>query len=126
MNRPRSSRQRYLSFVQDYKRRRLDDTDDGAGPQQPQKRAKRREYLYEYLRWLRPHAFTVGGLLLLALGGAGLEMVEPLFMRYIVDRVLLIAGLDAATRIARLNFAGALFLTLVVASNFIGALRDYR
>ena len=47
-------------------------------------------------------------------------------MRYIVDRVLLVAGLDSVARIARLNLAGALFLTLVVASNSIGALRDYR
>jgi ATP-binding cassette subfamily B protein len=126
MNRPRSSRQCYLSFVQDYKLRRLDDAADGAGPQQPQKRAKRREYLREYLRWLRPYAAAVGGLLLLALAGACLQMVEPLFMRYIVDRVLLVAGLDSVARIARLNLAGALFLTLVVASNSIGALRDYR
>jgi len=123
---PRSSRQRYLSFVQDYKQRRLDDAADGAGPQQSQKRARRREYLREYLRWLRPYAAAVGGLLLLALAGAGLQMVEPLFMRYIVDRVLLVAGLDGAARIARLNLAGALFLALVVGSNSIGALRDYR
>lgn len=126
MNRPHSSRQRYLSFVQDYKERRLDDIADGDGSRQPSKRNKRREYLREYLRWLRPHAATVGGLLLLALGGAGLEMVAPLFMRYIVDRVLLVAGLSAMARIARLNMAGALFVGLVVASNLIGALRDYR
>ena len=126
MNRPHSSRQRYRSFVQDYKQRRLDDIADGDGARQPRKRKKRREYLREYLRWLRPHTSTVAGLLLLALGGAGLEMVAPLFMRYIVDRVLLVTGLSGMARIARLNMAGALFVGLVIASNLIGALRDYR
>ncbi len=35
-------------------------------------------------------------------------MIEPLFMRFIVDRVLLNKALDAAARIARLNATGAL------------------
>ena len=34
----------------------------------------------------------------LALLTAGLQMVEPLFMRHIIDRVLLNTGLDKATR----------------------------
>ena len=53
-------------------------------------------------------------------------MVEPLFMRYIVDRVLLTTGLDAAARLARLNLAGALFVALIVVSNLVGGLKDYR
>jgi len=126
MHRPHSSRQRYLSFVQGYKQRRLDDIADSDGVQKPQKRTRRREYLREYVRWLRPHALTIGGLLLLALGGASLEMIQPLFMRYIIDRVLLVAGLSGLARITRLNMAGLLFVGLVVASNLIGALRDYR
>jgi len=144
MNRPRSSHQRYRSFVEDYKRRRLDDAAEAGENRQPLEdpanaaagltatqsrnpgRGKRRQYLREYLRWLRPHGYAIGGLLLLALIGAGLQMVEPLFMRFIVDRVLLNAGLDRLARFARLNLAGALFLALIVASNLMGALRDYR
>jgi ATP-binding cassette subfamily B protein/subfamily B ATP-binding cassette protein MsbA len=53
-------------------------------------------------------------------------MVEPLFMRFIVDRVLLNQVLDAASRLARLNATGALFLGVIVVSNLLGALRDYR
>jgi ATP-binding cassette subfamily B protein/subfamily B ATP-binding cassette protein MsbA len=53
-------------------------------------------------------------------------MVEPLFMRFIVDRVLLKSGLDAASRLAQLQFAGATFLVVIVLSNLIGALKDYR
>ncbi len=50
---------------------------------------KRREYLREYLRWLWPHRYGVATLFGLALVGTGLQMIEPLFMRYIIDRVLL-------------------------------------
>src|SRR5439155_538205 len=49
-----------------------------------------------------------------------------LFMRFIIDRVLLKAGLDTATRLARLQLAGAAFVAVVVLSNVIDALRDYR
>jgi hypothetical protein len=67
--------------------------------------AKSRRYLGEYMRWLRPHRYSAGALLLLVLSGAGLQMVEPLFMRYIADRVPLKRSLDGAARLARLNMA---------------------
>jgi ATP-binding cassette subfamily B protein/subfamily B ATP-binding cassette protein MsbA len=131
MNRLRSSRQRYLSFVKDYKQRRLDDAAEaGAPPAGPESRSKpggkRREYLREYLRWLWPHRYAVGALFVLALLGAGLQMVEPLFMRYIIDHALLATGLSAAARLSHLNLAGALFFALIVVSNLVGALKDYR
>ena len=139
MNRPRSSHRRYLSFVEDYQRRRLDQKtearenqqqfDDPAEPavKSDNRRPGRwRQDLRAYLRWLWPHRYAVCGLFGLALIGAGLQMVEPLFMRFIVDRVLLNIGLDSMARFKRLNLAGALFLALVFASNLIGALRDYR
>jgi ATP-binding cassette subfamily B protein/subfamily B ATP-binding cassette protein MsbA len=62
----------------------------------------------------------------IALTGAGLQMVEPLFMRFIIDRVLLNSQLERSERIVRLNTAGALFLTAVIASNLISMLKDYR
>lgn len=138
---PRSSRQRYKGFVEDYKHRRLDDEIEArdkkrsaiepAAPGQPvepkdKKKAKRREYMRDYLRWLWPYRYAIGFLGLLALVRAGFEMVEPLFMRYIVDRVLLNKTLDDATRFMRLNGAGVLFLTLIIFSNLLGAFRDYR
>jgi ATP-binding cassette subfamily B protein len=144
MSRLRSSHQRYLAFVQDYKHRRLDEiaeagekqkrledpakngADGKAAESRSKPRGKRREYLREYVRWLWPHRYAVGALFVLALMAAGLQMVEPLFMRFIVDRVLLNTGLDQAARLARLNRAGALFLTLIIVSNLINALKDYR
>ena len=64
--------------------------------------------------------------LVLALLAAGLQMVEPLFLRFIVDRVLLVPGLEASERLARLHAAGAAFLAAVVTSNLLNALKDYR
>src|SRR5215831_10036453 len=102
MTYPRSSRQRYREFVRDYKQRRLDaatepsngeqrpgDAASGEDAAKPAPRGKRREYLREYLRWLWPHRYAVGALFFLAVLVAGLEMIEPLFMRFIIDRVLL-------------------------------------
>src|SRR6186713_1364946 len=101
----KSSRQRYRRFVADYKERRLGaiaDAADGRGPASDTpasettkgatpggKKAKRRAYLREYVKWLWPHRWSVGGLFLFALVVAGLEMVEPLFMQFIIDDVLL-------------------------------------
>ena len=127
MNRPRSSRQRYRSFVKDYHQRRLDDSGESkAGPSTKEARGKRRRYLREYLRWLWPHRYTVGALFALALIAAGLQMVEPLFMRFIVDRALLNTTLEWKARLRLVNGAGALFLALIVASNLVSALREYR
>jgi ATP-binding cassette subfamily B protein/subfamily B ATP-binding cassette protein MsbA len=141
LERPRSSRQRYGVFVRAYLQRRLDDADGadknapqshstaaGESPSEPkvQRRGKRREYLREYLRWLRPHRYAVAGVFVLALGVAGLEMIEPLFMRFIVDRVLLNAELDTASRLDRLNLAGGVFLAVIVLSKLIGVVKDYR
>jgi len=83
---PRSSRQRYRGFVEDYKHRRLDDSvassdnrNNGKAPDAAatDRRGKRRQYVREYLRWLRPYRYAVAGLFLLALVTAGLQMIEP-------------------------------------------------
>jgi ATP-binding cassette, subfamily B, bacterial len=143
LERPRSSRQRYRSFVQDYQQRRLDDAadagkdgkpldgatkadQDSSAPEPRPRRGKRREYLHEYLRWLWPHRYAVGALFLLAVLVAGLEMIEPLFMRFIIDRVLLNTGLDSASRLTRLHLIGAVFLGVIVLSKSFNILKDYR
>jgi len=130
MKHPRSSRQRYRKFVEDYRLRRLDETGkekkpEGADPA-PDAHRKRREYLREYIRWLRPHRTAVAVLFVLALVAAGLQMVEPLFLRFIVDRVLLNPRLARAARFRILNAAGLLFLALVIASNLVSAVREFR
>jgi ATP-binding cassette subfamily B protein/subfamily B ATP-binding cassette protein MsbA len=141
---PRSSRQRYRHFVEDYKERRLydpasagkngDQLDEAAKADKEtatesskrECRGKRREYLRAYFRWLWPHRYAVGVVLLFALAVAGLEMIEPLFMRFIIDRVLLNAELDTAARLSHLNLVGAVFLSVIAFSKVIGVIKDYR
>jgi ATP-binding cassette subfamily B protein/subfamily B ATP-binding cassette protein MsbA len=139
----RSSRRRYKAFVRDYKHSQLDEEDEKppVDPAQnqsqdpkpdktpapaPDKKARRWKYLREYGHWLWPHRFELAGLFALALVVAGLELVEPLFMRYIVDHVLMKSGLAAVERMHLLNLAGALFVGVVVLSRLIGAVKDYR
>ena len=130
---PRSSRRRYRRFVDDYRERRLDEaTEEGAdGKKRTQAakgegRAKRRQYLREYFRWLKPHAVAVAGVFALALTSAALSMIEPLFIRFIIDRVLLNETLGPDARLSRLHTAGAAFIVVVVAAALINAFREYR
>ena len=137
-----SSRQRYRRFVEDYATGRLDartdaqpgtvqpaPSDDGArrsGWRRLRPEGKRREYLRDYLRWLGPLRGALALVFVLALVRAGLEMVEPLFMRYIVDRVLLDRTLDTAHRLTRLHVAGLTFLVVIVVSSLVNLTKDYR
>jgi ATP-binding cassette subfamily B protein/subfamily B ATP-binding cassette protein MsbA len=150
-NRPRSSRRRYLEFVEDYKAKRLDAllergeepmaapaNGDGQVPERApadvqdtaidrtERSARRRRYLREYFRWLNPHRLAVCVFSSLAVARAGLEMIEPLFMRFMVDKILLNHALDNATRLARLNLTGTAFLTLIVGSSLLNALKENR
>src|SRR5688500_12168557 len=109
--RPHTSRQRYRRFVDDYRSRRLgqltDDDRSGASPDSDggaaERKGKRRQFIRDYLTWLRPHRYRVAVVFVLAVTAAGLQLVEPLFMRHIIDRVLLNPGLDATARLTRLN-----------------------
>ena len=139
--RPLSSRERYRAFVEDYRHKRLDDSTDAGGanraatpatveggalPAPAKPRSNRRKYVRDYLRWLKPHRYAVAAVFVLALVSGGLQMVEPLFMRFIIDRVLLNKALDAAARLSRLQLAGVTFLAVILISNLLGALKDYR
>jgi ATP-binding cassette subfamily B protein/subfamily B ATP-binding cassette protein MsbA len=130
MTRLRRSRERYRRFVEDYRQRRLGDGDDADKATAPTSvlrvTGQRREYLRDYLRWLRPHRSQLGVVFILALMVAGLEMIEPLFMRFIVDRVLLNTTLDTAARLSRLHLAGTAFVAVIVLSSLTKVLKDYR
>ena len=130
MSPARSSRKRYQEFVEDYKHKRLDqvlETDEaGPAPAAPRRPGARRAYLRDYVRWLRPHRYALGAVFALALAVAGVQMIEPLFIRYIVDHVILNKGLDNAARLTRLNLTGLVFLGVVVLSHVGGGFKDYR
>jgi ATP-binding cassette, subfamily B, bacterial len=134
----RSSRDRYRGFVQDYRDGRLDEAQDALAGTPPAPAVsgntglwnlgggRRREYLRDYLRWLWPHRTRVAVVFALALTTAALQMVEPLFMRFIIDRVLLNATLDAPSRLSQLHLAGGAFLAVILISNLLNSFRDYR
>ena len=137
----RSSRARYREFVSKYHARTLGDgteaeassgtSSNGAlAPLQARGwRARllggqRQDYLRDYFRWLAPHRGRLAVVALLALLSAAAQSVEPLFMRWIIDRVLLADG-ALAEKFARLNLAGLAFLSLVVLSAGITVAKDY-
>lgn len=138
--RTHSSRQRYREFVEDYRHHRLDEhATTSAGSSEPSRapetpaaargrifRGRQRDYARAYLDWLRPHRAAVGLVFTLALVAAGLQMIEPLFMRFIIDRVLLDTTLDAPARLTRLNLAGATFLGVIILANLTNVAKDYR
>ena len=146
-----SSRRRYREFVQAYHKGTLDDPSGAkkgeaataATPEEPsapppeEKPAPRKsvfqrfasgdgDHLRAYLRWLRPHRRAIAVVFVLALVAAGLQMIEPLFMRFIIDRVLLNNALDAETRLTRLNLIGGSFLAAILLANLMNMAKDYR
>ena len=146
MNRPppRSSRQRYGTFVEDYREGRLDASTEAAkgikflrpaagdaapkpgDGKKPKFSPKRRAYMREYLRWLKPHRWMIALVFTLALVVGIIDMIQPLFMRFIIDKVLLNSTLQTAQRMTRLQIGGAAFLAVVVCDSLIGGFRDYR
>jgi ATP-binding cassette subfamily B protein/subfamily B ATP-binding cassette protein MsbA len=128
MKRVRTSRQRYESFRQAYKERRHDELSVAADTDKPEPAGKqeRRRYLANYVNWLRPYAAGIAVLLFLALLEAGLDMLPPLFLRHVVDRILLVPDVSADDRLATLHRVGALFLAVIVIARLVDALRSYR
>ena len=137
----RSSRARYREFVARYHARTLGEgteTEEAPGTPSPNGpgtgaaqgwRArllggKRQDYLRDYLRWLAPHRGRLAVVATLALLSAAAQSVEPLFMRWIIDRVLLATG-STAEKLNRLHLAGVAFLGLVVVSAGITVAKDY-
>src|SRR5215469_3514150 len=125
----RSSRHRYRAFVEKYQQGKLDEDGEAGSASKPADgktpagTPKRREYLREYLRWLWPHRVAFSLVILLSLSVAGLEMIQPLFMRFIVDRVLLVPDLAASTRGRLLHTAGLTFLVVIIVESLLSGLR---
>ena len=63
---------------------------------------------------------------MLAVVMASLESIEPLFMKFIMDDVLLNTRISNAERMTQLNLIGAAFLLVVILSSVFSMLRDYR
>ncbi|WP_442481868.1 ABC transporter ATP-binding protein [Aeoliella sp. SH292] len=64
------------------------------------------------------------GLMLLALVVAALDMLQPLFMRYIIDDVLLAEGIDQGAKLRLLNIAGASFLGIILLARLLDSTKN--
>ncbi|MEM8678863.1 MAG: ABC transporter ATP-binding protein [Planctomycetota bacterium] len=124
----RTSRARYDQFRTYYKEGRLDelarDDVEERDEQEPKSRGSRRHYLREYATWLWPHRWAAGVIIVLAIIIAGFEMIQPLFMRYIVDNIL-IKDAPSATKISQLHYVGLLFLSVITCSQLLDSLKNY-
>lgn len=127
-----SSRRRFRKFQDAYHAGRIRElvTDDALAKEHKGEfartgdRSERKQYLRMYLKWLLPYWKTVTALVVLALCAAGLEMVQPLFLRYLIDNVFNAGGLSAEQRITLLNIAGGLFLAVVILARCVETSRN--
>ena len=119
-----SSRRRFRKFLDAYRQGRIRElvTDDAAARDEKSEytrsaeKDQRRRYLRMYARWLQPHGVTIGSLLLLTLLAVGVEMSQPLFLRYLINDVMLADELTRGERVTRLHVTGVLFLAVVILS----------
>ncbi len=127
----RTSKDRFKTFRNKFRKGQLkQDPDkakpdaDRAKPKNPAQKKRQRAYLRLYIRQLWPHWKMVAVLAFLAIFVALLELIQPLFARYIIDQILLNtdSGVD---KIWRLNVVGGVFLAVVLISQSLGVLRSW-
>jgi len=83
-------------------------------------------HLRSYLRWLWRYWPTTLLLIVLSLLVAALEMTHPLFMRFILDRVLLAEGASETVRLRHLHLCGLAFLGVVLLGQLLNVMKNYR
>ena len=139
MNRKRNSRRRFAEFL-----KRFNDSDQSNGslksslPESDHSQAvadktqksaaekiKQRRYLKQYISRLWPHWPMVLLLSSLAVLVAVLEILQPLFGRYIIDQILLNRELSRSQQLTALNTTGTLFLILVASIHMLGMSRSW-
>ena len=135
--RPKTSKGRFGEFVKKLKKGdKSDDRKDkserdksgrdkkGKKKLSAEDKLKRRGYLRLYIQQLWPHWKMVALLGFLAVSISVLELIQPLFARYIIDQILL-ADLETGTRIYQLNIVGGIFLAVVVLTRGLGVGRAW-
>lgn len=127
MSNRESSKNRFAEFLGKYKRRELGkdkDADDKNPKDDSDSKSKQRSYVKLYARKLRSHWPLVSLLVMLAIVVSVLEIIQPLFARYIFDDVLL-ADISAEQKIQDLHLVGVVFLALVGLSSGLGIVRNW-
>lgn len=127
-----SSRARFAEF----RRRKLGwgwvaekaEAGGGVGQEKEEKgpRERRKRYIRQYVQWLWPYRWTIGGVFFLALVSAGLDMVWPMLTKLIIDGPLGQPGLSVGQRVVLLNTMGLVLIALLVVAQAVESVRSYR
>ncbi len=124
---PRSSRRRFEKFRSAYLAGREDEyTQDPAHAEEAKRASKedRRRYMRQYVNWLLPHRKAIGVMMALALAVSALEVAQPLFMRYVIDDILLPPELTSGERMLKLNIAGLVLLAVVTLDRLLDIFKN--
>ncbi len=130
MSNRENSRSRFAEFLGKYQRGELSkdkDDKDGKSKEKPDasdSKSKRRSYIRLYAGKLWSHWRVVALLLTLAIVVSVLEIIQPLFARYIFDDVLL-ADISNEQKTYELHKVGIAFLVLVGTSSGLGIVRNW-
>jgi ATP-binding cassette subfamily B protein/subfamily B ATP-binding cassette protein MsbA len=78
------------------------------------------------MAWLRPHRASLALIVVLGLSGVAIDMLWPLASRYMVDRVILQAGMTLHEKVRRLAVISAGIACLFVANSLLDMRRSFR
>ncbi|MEM7784586.1 MAG: ABC transporter ATP-binding protein [Planctomycetota bacterium] len=124
----KTSRARYSRFLEKFRQGTLEshrkDEDAETSKKSPRDKQKRRGYLRSYIRQLWPHWKMVSLLSALAVAVSIFELIQPLFARHIIDKVLL-GELSPDDRFLQLNLVGGIFLAVVILTRVLGVARSW-
>jgi ATP-binding cassette, subfamily B, bacterial len=124
---PRSSRRRFEKFRAAYLAGREEEYSQDPTHAEEAKRASkedRRRYMRQYVNWLLPHRRAIGVMMALALAVSALEVAQPLFMRYVIDDILLPPELTSGERMLKLNVAGLVLLAVVTLDRLLDIFKN--
>ena len=99
-------------------------SEDKSANDKSKSKAVRRDYLRLYINTLWRHWPMVLALSTLAILVSILEIVQPLFARYIIDQVLL-KDLTPTQQLYQLNLVGGMFLLVVILTRILGVARAW-
>ncbi|QNN20922.1 ABC transporter ATP-binding protein [Planctomycetales bacterium ZRK34] len=122
-----SSRSRYAEFRA--KRRanvHMDERGDRAAASRGERRTKRRRYMRQYARWLRPFFGALAAIFTLAVFAALVNMVKPILTQQIIDRAVLADDLTMSQKLWRLNIMGGSMIAVILVVQLLDSWRNFR
>ena len=85
---------------------------------------QRRRYLREYVQWLWPQRFALGGVLAMAVISIAIDLCWPLISKHIIDDIVLVDHLASADRLHQLAVFGGCMGALFLLNAVIGMRRN--